>query len=292
MADVEGEIILCFECGTKNRLKSEWTGAPVCGKCGEPLPIQARPVSRPSGSVRASGSKVSLRFLVLLCVGFVAVMGYLGVKEVQTPDKGAAPNPATSAEAFLDEVQPPGKGAAPNPYLTSVPSPDPSVPPATNRLSIEGLVPLNVGHERDIQVTSVPRPQETILAPVKVRPGVILKRTTADSVAPFQIKTSPGANYVVKLVDAMTGASVVGIYVVGGHTLEVNVPLGRYKMRYASGQIWYGFKHRFGPKTEYAKADDIFDFAIQGNQISGYTVELIRQMDGNLATRQIDAKDF
>lgn len=270
MANVESEIILCFECGTKNRLKPGRTGAPVCGKCGEPLSVQARPVSHLSGSVGAFGSKGSLRLLVLLCVGFVAVVGYLSVKGVQIPDKGAVPSP----------------------YLALAPSPDPDAPPATNRLSIDGLVPLNVGHERDIQVAPAPQPQEPILAPVKVRPGVILNHATADSIAPFQIKTSPGANYFVKLVDAMTGASVVGIYVVGGHTLEVDVPLGRYEMRYAFGRTWYGINHLFGPKTEYAKADDIFDFAIQGNQISGYTVELIRQMHGNLDTRPIDAKDF
>lgn len=58
------------------------------------------------------------------------------------------------------------------------------------------------------------------------------------------------------------------------------------------GKTWYGEIRRFGPPTIYSKADNRFDFEAIGNNVSGYTVELFLQRDGNLHTRQISANEF
>jgi hypothetical protein len=282
MTDVEGEVILCFDCGTKNRLKLGWSGTPVCGKCGEVLPVQARPVSNPIVSPRSPASKTSSRVLVIVGIALVAVVGFVVVEANQPSHKAteqntfaAAPSVQTAAPQPNTELQTGG--------LTPV---DMESAPQQPALPAEDWI--------DLPSPSLePAPQQPVLPAVPVNPGIILKNTEAEFIAPFGIKTSPGANYFVKLVDVITSKAIVGIYVVGGSPIEVDVPLGRYEMRYASGQTWYGLEHLFGEgTTTYSKAVEIFEFSIQGNQIAGYTVELIQQLNGNLSTKQIDASQF
>lgn len=107
--------------------------------------------------------------------------------------------------------------------------------------------------------------------------------------APLKIRTPSRANYYVKLVDANTGADAVGIFVRGGQTVEAIVPLGSYRLRYATGQTWRGEAALFGPDTIYNEALSRLDFADQG---SGYIVELIRQEGGNLETHRISPSQF
>jgi len=58
------------------------------------------------------------------------------------------------------------------------------------------------------------------------------------------------------------------------------------------GKTWYGEIHRFGPSTGYSETDEKFNFEITGDHVSGYTVELFLQRDGNLHTNQISADQF
>ena len=58
------------------------------------------------------------------------------------------------------------------------------------------------------------------------------------------------------------------------------------------GTTWYGTKYLFGPGTSVAKADKTFDFRIDGEKVHGYTVELIKQENGNLNTKDISLEDF
>ena len=111
------------------------------------------------------------------------------------------------------------------------------------------------------------------------------------AVAPLNIKTSIGSNYYVKLVN-LDEQTVMTMYIKGGQYLETKVPLGTYEMRYATGKVWYGTVHLFGPETSYAKADIKFQFDFDGQQYSGYTVELIRQIGGNLGTSPLSPSDF
>lgn len=128
---------------------------------------------------------------------------------------------------------------------------------------------------------------------VPVNQGVYQKFTTAESIAPFRIVTPSGPeNYYVKLVDAFTGAPTMSFFIFGGQRFEIEVPLGTYRVKYATGSTWYGDIHLFGQSTHYSAADKVFEFTAQGNQLSGYTVELIRQRSGNLHTKSISASQF
>ena len=124
--------------------------------------------------------------------------------------------------------------------------------------------------------------------------GIIFNRTGVSGNHPLEIVTSPGNDYFVKLVDSITNAERIGIFVKGGQRIEVEVPAGQYRMRYASGETWRGMQHLFGPgdMTSYQASSDIFNFNVSGGYYNGYTIELIRQVGGNMDTRSISASSF
>jgi hypothetical protein len=72
------------------------------------------------------------------------------------------------------------------------------------------------------------------------------------------------------------------------------VPLGTYRLRYASGETWRGETHLFGPGDlkSYSASESIFTFEVSGGYVNGYTVELIQQVGGNMDTRNINLSEF
>lgn len=117
--------------------------------------------------------------------------------------------------------------------------------------------------------------------------------SNAERIAPLRIVTKGDAvHYFVKLSDWATGAPVLTIFVRAGQTAETDVPLGSYRLKYAAGETWLGVDKLFGEATIYSQADKRFDFAREGNQVSGYTVELILQTGGNLSTRRISKSEW
>lgn len=122
--------------------------------------------------------------------------------------------------------------------------------------------------------------------------GAVRTYTYAERVAPFEIKAAQGSHYLVKLVESYTGSPVMSVFVRGGSTVNVDVPLGSYEVRYACGDTWYGYEYLFGPDTAYSKADKTFDFEVVGNQVRGFTVTLYKVANGNLRTSTIRPEQF
>lgn len=137
-------------------------------------------------------------------------------------------------------------------------------------------------------------PAPSFTAPPVALPvsGDTQRFTSRRAVAPFEIRTQSGSHYVVKLVDVQTGKAALTVFVRGGQTVNTTVPLGTYRMKYAAGKTWYGYKELFGPNTSYNQADTTFQFADTGMQISGYTVTLYTVSDGNMRTRRIGSESF
>jgi hypothetical protein len=138
-------------------------------------------------------------------------------------------------------------------------------------------------------------PQEApafLAPPVEVKPGILWYKGTDIRIAPLQIVTPTGSDYYVKLVDHTTGRPIMAIFVQGGTTQEIDVPLGSFEMRYAIGETWYGEELLFGPSTTFSRAESKLDFYSDGDQVNGYTIELIKQIDGNLQTTTISASEF
>jgi hypothetical protein len=122
--------------------------------------------------------------------------------------------------------------------------------------------------------------------------GEIYPFSRREALAPLEIKTSYGESYYVKIADANTGIDVLAVFVRGGHTVNLKVPLGTYVVKYAAGDKWYGFDHLFGPSTGYNKTSETFTFRYNGSQISGYSITLYKVRNGNLQTRAISPNDF
>jgi hypothetical protein len=110
--------------------------------------------------------------------------------------------------------------------------------------------------------------------------------------APFKISTSSGENYYVKLVDQVTGSEAMTFFVRGGQSVELDVPYGTYSLKYASGRTWYSTACLFGRNTTFFEADRTLRFYVNGYQVVGHRVELIRQVNGNMDSRSIPAGRF
>jgi peptidoglycan hydrolase-like protein with peptidoglycan-binding domain len=123
--------------------------------------------------------------------------------------------------------------------------------------------------------------------------GHVFFNSNDEDIAPLEIRTpSYGSHFYVKLAYPNSRNIVKTFFVRSGSTVKTEVPLGTYELKYAAGKKWYGTTCLFGRDTVYSKAEKEFTFRIQGNQVSGYTVELILQRGGNLRTSQIRPEDF
>lgn len=141
-----------------------------------------------------------------------------------------------------------------------------------------------------------PRKSEPIFTePIRPLPlnGAIKRYVKDEAIAPLKITTRESGNhYFVKLVDWYTSKTVCTVFIRSGQSVSLDMPLGSYKLKYATGEQWYGTKFLFGPETAYSVADKQFDFEVRGDHVSGYTVELILQPNGNLKTNKISAEEF
>lgn len=136
-------------------------------------------------------------------------------------------------------------------------------------------------------------PAETLPTVAKPSSGIYTQNLNGQqAIAPLAIRTDSGSDYYVKVVNADNDNDTLAIYIHGGETVEVEVPLGSYEIRYASGNNWYGDELKFGPETSYNKADEIFTFSDTGYQVSGYTITLYQVADGNLQTKSINESQF
>lgn len=108
---------------------------------------------------------------------------------------------------------------------------------------------------------------------------------------PFSIKTTDANSmYYVKLTENRTGK--VQTIFFKGYSFETAVPPGDYSFKYACGDTWYGPVFLFGPNGGYHKSSDILNFYNDGYHLCGHTVELIKQINGNFHTQDIDESDF
>lgn len=111
--------------------------------------------------------------------------------------------------------------------------------------------------------------------------------------APLKVvAASNGPNYYVKLVSLQSGRAAVVLFLRSGETAEVEIPTGTYDFRYASGATWYGEEFLFGPATTYSRAGEKLVFSADGDHVWGHTIELIKQVNGNLQEIQIAPTEF
>lgn len=122
--------------------------------------------------------------------------------------------------------------------------------------------------------------------------GSVRVFTDASRIAPLRIEGTQGTHNLVKLVDAYTKEDVLTVFVRSGAVVNIDVPLGAYEIRYASGDVWYGYEYLFGARTDYSKADRTFVFDSVGQRVTGYTITLYKVTHGNLSTSRIAPTGF
>lgn len=123
--------------------------------------------------------------------------------------------------------------------------------------------------------------------------GKILYESGESRICPLSIVTEStdiNAHYV-KLIDS-NGNTVLSTFIRPGEGIEIEAPVGTYRLRYASGETWYGEEYFFGANTRYAEADSPLYFYTDDSGAHGYTVELYNQINGNLGEEILNKSEF
>lgn len=135
-------------------------------------------------------------------------------------------------------------------------------------------------------------PGETLIEePFKT--GIYKVYSKSRRIAPLKIDLPhTDLAYFLKLMNPTTGKAVMTMMARGGDVLQVDVPLGTYRLRYAYGPVWFGEENKFGEDTRATEADADLTFAVVGDYASGHEVELVQQLNGNLKERPLDPALF
>lgn len=115
--------------------------------------------------------------------------------------------------------------------------------------------------------------------------GLMWNRTGLPAVFPLQVKTPPGQDYLLTLLDAPSGKAALAAYIKGGAVFKVLVPPGVYRLRFATGANWQGEDDLFGPgaETEVFELRDALRFETRGLGIkAGHIVSLLNRKPGPL----------
>jgi len=120
-----------------------------------------------------------------------------------------------------------------------------------------------------------------------------LKKGYHKGLAPLTIQThNDGRHYYLKLLNTSNGSEILSAFLRGGSTFVEHVPVGKYELKYAVGDTWYGTRWLFGPRTVFMKMDQVFEFKIQNNQIAGYRLDLFIKPVGLGGANKDYAFDF
>lgn len=112
------------------------------------------------------------------------------------------------------------------------------------------------------------------LADDRPDPGLMWNRTGLPLTFPLQVKTAPGADYIVTLRDAETGDPALAAYIRGGQFFRVLVPPGTYNARFDYGTVWQGDQAGFADQKTLTLKDAL-TFEIRGiGRKAGHLVDL------------------
>lgn len=96
------------------------------------------------------------------------------------------------------------------------------------------------------------------------RTGLMWLSSDLPAVFPLQVKTAPGRDYYLTLIDDETGQSTLAAYIVGGDFFRVLVPPGSYALRVAYGVEWQNEETLFGAGTRVFEMAAPLRFETQG----------------------------
>lgn len=121
--------------------------------------------------------------------------------------------------------------------------------------------------------------------------GDYLVTDFADRVAPFEVHTQSGLDYLIKLQRSDQQTSALWFYVIGGMELQTMVPLGTYVLKYVAGKRWCGLRLYFGNNNA-QRADTLLTFSEDYAGVNGHTITLYGVPHGNFDTATIPLSEF
>lgn len=113
-----------------------------------------------------------------------------------------------------------------------------------------------------------------------------------DYYSPLTISGDKSQNYYVKLKDSKTLKDSIVFFVRSGQTVNLSIPLGSYRLYYATGSEWYGLKYLFGNNTSYFTSDEILAFRNNGYYVQGHEITLYKTPNGDFNVCSISKDDF
>lgn len=106
---------------------------------------------------------------------------------------------------------------------------------------------------------------------------------------PFKIYTpSKYDSHYIKINNASTGETFISVYIREGDSITVYLPVGQYRIRYATGSKWYGWDELFGPDGDYLT----FKETISIKKDNKYSLTLYQQADSNMTTKSLTQESF
>lgn len=123
----------------------------------------------------------------------------------------------------------------------------------------------------------------------KPRAGLMWNKSGLPAVFPLQVKTAPGADYVLLLTDDASGEEVLAAFLVGGQFFRVLVPPGNFRVRFATGMQWQGDDAMFGQQgqTLIIEMPEPLTFEVRGLRTkAGHLIDLTKTVAGQMAQTQ------
>ncbi len=130
--------------------------------------------------------------------------------------------------------------------------------------------------------------------PVPIAEGIVSISPAArakERVVPLQIKATPGENYFVRLTNVADEHEVIDVFVRGGSTVTLAIPIGKHRVRFAAGSVWYGDKLLFGQRTSYWTIQIPVAFTVQRRKPKPVFL-VLGLKGGNMKTVALDPARF
>ena len=158
--------------------------------------------------------------------------------------------------------------------------------------------------------TATPTPTVTPTPiPVTIYNGKRIINSDYNATCPFSIVADSSSNYYIYLDyqygptnstkhrTIKSGAlspyeSDIAFIVEAGKSVSIDVPIGVYRLYYATGKTFYGPTLLFGDDTEFYTSDESLSFYYSGGYYNGHTITLYATYDGNFDTKEISEKNF
>lgn len=305
----------CAECG--GQLSSSFSYKPEKSPAAQPV-TSSRPVGKGSGK-NAGRTNAFTIVGIVVALGLVIFVGstdYRGWKNAGSQRTPPAPT-ATTAERLSEIVRenqriesliptPPtyqeALMAVPPLQAVAVLAPGTVAKDRSRKRSRRELAKERVAPQTESKVVNQLPQDAQDKAVVVPRTGDLQPRRRSNAIAPFNIQTKSGANYLIKLVNVTNSKDQMWIFLRGGETYSTKVPVGNYALRVAAGNRWYGREELFGPDTRFfrlrgkrgAAVDEspILAFKKERNRIVGKSLNFEGSVEGNMEQETMSRSEF